>query len=161
MNGDTVAGVLGQPVAQELLTGPHVARLAYTGLDGAPRVVPIGFLWNGHDLDMWTLPGAAKVKALAADPRAAVTIDTPGMPPRVLLLRGTTTLTTIDGVPDGYLEAAPKTVPADQLPQWEAGVRALYDQMVRVRFTPSWAKLLDFETTLPQAVQDLVDAKAR
>jgi hypothetical protein len=160
MKADQIAAVLAQPIAQELLTGPHLARFAYTGLDGAPRVVPIGFLWNGRDLDIWTVPGSAKVAALAADPRVAVTIDTSGMPPRVLLVRGTVTLTTMDGVPDGYVEAAPKAVPADQLPQWEAGVRALYDQMVQVRVTPSWVKLLDFETTIPQAVQDLVDAKA-
>ena len=159
MKADQIAAVLAQPIAQELLTGPHLARFAYTGLDGAPRVVPIGFLWNGRDLDIWTVPGSAKVAALAADPRVAVTIDTSGMPPRVLLVRGTVTLTTIDGVPDGYVEAAPKAVPADQLPRWEAGVRALYDQMVQVRVTPSWVKLLDFETTIPQAVQDLVDAK--
>ncbi|HEY3535408.1 MAG TPA: pyridoxamine 5'-phosphate oxidase family protein [Pedococcus sp.] len=161
MKNRQVREVLAQPIAQELLTGPHLARFAYTGLDGAPRVVPIGFLWNGRDLDMWTLPGAAKVKALTADPRSAVTVDTSGMPPRVLLLRGTSALTTVDGVPDGYIEAAPKTVPPELLPEWEAGVRALYDQMVRVRFTPSWAKLLDFETTIPQAVQELVDAKSR
>jgi hypothetical protein len=159
MDTDQIAGVLAQPIAQELLTGPHLARFAYTGLDGAPRVVPIGFLWNGHELDMWTAVGSPKVKALAANPRAAVTIDTAGIPPRVLLVRGTVTLTTIDGVPDGFVEAAPKAVPADQLAQWEAGVRGLYDQMVQVRLTPTWARLLDFETTIPQAVQQLVDAK--
>jgi hypothetical protein len=160
MNVHDVSEVLATPIAQELLTGPHLARFAYTGLDGAPRVVPIGFLWNGRELDIWTVPGSAKVAALAADPRVAVTIDTSGMPPRVLLVRGTVTLTTIDGVPDGYIEAAPKAVPAGQLEQWEAGVRALYDQMVLVRVTPSWAKLLDFESTLPEAVQALVDARA-
>jgi hypothetical protein len=51
-------------------------------------------------------------------------------------------------------------VPADQLEQWEAGVRALYDSMVQIRVTPTWATLHDFETTLPRAVQDLLDAKA-
>jgi hypothetical protein len=123
-------------------------------------VVPIGFLWNGRELDIWTLPRSAKVRALSADPRVAVTIDTSGMPPRVLLLRGTATLTRIEGVPDGYVEAAPKAIPADQLEEWESGVRALYDEMVQVRITPTWAKLLDFETTIPSAVQELVDAKS-
>lgn len=160
MDADQIATVLAHPISQELLTGPHLSRLAYTGLDGAPRVVPIGFLWNGCEIDLWTLPRAAKVRALAADPRVALTIDTTGMPPRVLLVRGTAALTTVDGVPDGYIEAGPKAIAEDQMPEWEAGVRALYDQMVQVRVTPTWAKLLDFETTIPQAVQDLVDAKA-
>lgn len=160
MDATQIDAVLAHPIAQELLTGPHLARVAYTGLDGAPRVVPIGFLWNGRELDIWTLPRSAKVRALSADPRVAVTIDTSGMPPRVLLLRGTATLTRIEGVPDGYVEAAPKAIPADQLEEWEAGVRALYDEMVQVRITPTWAKLLDFETTIPSAVQELVDAKS-
>jgi hypothetical protein len=160
VNAEQIAAILAHPIAHDLLTGPHLARLAYTGLDGAPRVVPIGFLWNGAEIDMWTVPGSAKVRALAADSRVALTIDTSGLPPRVLLVRGAVALTTIDGVPDGYVEAAPKVVPAEHLAQWEAGVRALYQQMVRVRVTPSWVKLLDFETTIPSAVQDLVDAQA-
>jgi hypothetical protein len=32
-------------------------------------------------------------------------------------------------------------------------VRELYTQMVAVRITPTWAKLLDFETTAPSAVE--------
>ena len=39
---------------------------------------------------------------------------------------------------------------------WEAEVRSLYDGMVRIVVTPTWAKLIDFETTLPSAVEELV-----
>ena len=39
---------------------------------------------------------------------------------------------------------------------FETGVRALYDSMVRIAVTPTWAKLIDFETTLPSAVEELV-----
>jgi hypothetical protein len=35
-------------------------------------------------------------------------------------------------------------------------VRALYDHMAQITVEPDWAKLLDFETTLPKAVEDLV-----
>jgi hypothetical protein len=38
-------------------------------------------------------------------------------------------------------------------------VRALYDRMVRIRITPDWAKLIDFEATIPQAVEDLARTK--
>ena len=160
MNADQVAAVLAQPIAQDLLGGATPARLAYTGTDGAPRVVPIGFGWDGARFQMWTTPKAPKVRHLEADPRVALSIDTAGLPPRVLLVRGTTTLEVVDGVPDGFVEATRKTVDPEAMPQWEAGVRALYDQMVVVTVTPTWAKLLDFETTIPQAVQELVDAKA-
>ena len=41
---------------------------------------------------------------------------------------------------------------------WDTGVRQLYRQMVTITVTPDWAKLLDFETTLPKAVEELVKA---
>ena len=42
----------------------------------------------------------------------------------------------------------------DQYLEWVAGVQGLYDEMVVITITPTWAKLLDFETTLPKAVED-------
>lgn len=36
------------------------------------------------------------------------------------------------------------------------GVRALYDTMVRIVVTPAWAKLIDFDETLPAAVEQLI-----
>jgi transposase-like protein len=40
---------------------------------------------------------------------------------------------------------------------WMAVLRSLYhDGMVRIGVTPSWAKLIDFETTLPSAVEELL-----
>jgi hypothetical protein len=44
----------------------------------------------------------------------------------------------------------------EQRVEWEAGVRSLYDGMVRIVVTPTWAKLIDFETTLPSAVEELI-----
>jgi hypothetical protein len=38
----------------------------------------------------------------------------------------------------------------------EAEIRSLYDGMVRIVVTPTWAKLIDFETTLPGAVEELL-----
>ena len=61
-------------------------------------------------------------------------------------------------MPEGYIEASRRLVGAEQMPEWEAGVRALYQQMVVITVTPEWAKLLDFETTIPQAVEDLIKA---
>jgi hypothetical protein len=43
----------------------------------------------------------------------------------------------------------------EQRVEWEAGIRSLYDGMVRIVVTPMWAKLIDFETTLPSAVEEL------
>ena len=153
-----VAEVLARPLSEELLNSHIPARFAYTGVDGDPRVIPIGFLWTGSDLKLYTVPTSAKVKALEQNPRVAITIDTEAFPPRVLLIRGSATLELVDGVPDEYVEASRKLVPAEQMPGWEAGVRQLYQQMVTITVTPDWAKLLDFETTLPKAVEELVKA---
>jgi nitroimidazol reductase NimA-like FMN-containing flavoprotein (pyridoxamine 5'-phosphate oxidase superfamily) len=155
-----VIEVLEKPISQELLGSSIPARLAYTGLDGDPRVVPVGFLWTGGRLVVFTVPRAAKVGALQQNPRVAITIDTQDQwPPRVLLIRGTARLERVDGVPDEYIEASRKVTPPEEFESWEAGVRALYDEMVRIMIEPHWAKLLDFETTIPKAVEDLVHAK--
>ena len=152
-----VTAELAKPISQELLTGPCPARFAYTGRDGGPRVVPVAFWWDGTDLQVFTVVKSAKVAALHDDPQVAITIDTQGQwPPRALLVRGQATVEIVDGVPAEYVEAARKITPAEQMEAWEGGVRALYQQMARITVAPTWAKLLDFETTIPQAVEDLI-----
>ncbi len=159
MTTEEIATLVADPVAQKLLHSAIPVRLAYTGMDGAPRVIPIGWAWDGSALLMWTVPRSAKVRALQRDPRVAVTIDTNDFPPKVLLVRGTATLEEIEGVPQGYLEAGHKNVGDDQYDEWVAGVRSLYDSMVEIRITPTWAKVLDFETRIPSAVAELVREK--
>jgi hypothetical protein len=157
---DDVIEMLAKPISQELLGSSIPARLAYTGPDGDPRVFPIAFFWNGAQLVLHTVPTAAKVRALQHNPRVAITIDTQDQwPPRVLLVRGAASVELVDGVPDEYVEASRKVTPAEIFEEWEAGVRGLYDRMVRITVEPDWAKLLDFETTLPKAVEDLIHAK--
>jgi hypothetical protein len=43
----------------------------------------------------------------------------------------------------------------EQRVEWEAGVCSVYDGMVRIVVTPTWAKLIDLEMTLPSAVEVL------
>jgi hypothetical protein len=160
MDRNDVTEVLSKPISQELLGSSIPARLAYTALDGDPRVIPIGFHWNGAQLLVFSVPTAAKVRALQRNPRVAITIDTQEQwPPRVLLVRGAARVELVDGVPDEYIAASRKVTPAEVFENWEAGVRGLYDQMVRITIEPDWAKLLDFETTIPKAVEDLIHAK--
>jgi hypothetical protein len=63
--------LLEDDVAQRLLRSPLPARLAYQWTDGTPRVIPIGFHWNGAELVFGTPPDAPKMKALR-DGRDAV-----------------------------------------------------------------------------------------
>ena len=160
MTNEEIAEILAKPYAQQLLNGPEPARMAYDGLDGDPRVIPIGFWTEGDRVVMATVPKSAKVAALRKNPKVALTIDQGAFPPKVLLIRGIAEVELVEGIPDGYLTAGRKVMTDDQYPEWVAGVRGLYDEMVVITITPTWAKLLDFETTIPKAVEDLIKEKS-
>ena len=155
MDKELANTVLATPLALELL-GASLAHLAYIGRDGYPRVVPTGFLWKGGKFVVCTADNAPKVRSLQANPRVALTIDTLTQPPHILHVRGRASIEIVDGVPDDYLEASRKYFPRGQLAAFEEEVRGLYPRMARISITPEWAKLLDFETTLPQAVEELL-----
>jgi hypothetical protein len=158
VHAQDVQAAMQDPVARALLESRNPARLAYVALDGTPRVVPVGFQWDGQALVMGTVPSSAKVAALRAHPAVAITIDTtpPAWPPKVLLVRGTATTTVVDGVFEEYLAGAKRLTPPEQFAEWEAGVRSLYEQMVRIDVRPTWVTIHDFETRIPRAVEDLV-----
>ena len=107
---------------------------------------------------MCSPPNAPKIRALHQNPAVALTIDTEVHPPKILLIRGRAVLDHVDGIPDEFLEAnTTYSMTAEQRVEWEASVRSLYgDGMVRIVVTPTWAKLIDFEETLPQAVEELI-----
>ena len=130
---------------EELLRTATLARLAYDGVDGTPRVIPIGFLWTGEAVVVATHPTAPKFTALRARPRVALTIDT-ASPARSLLLRGDAEIDVVDGVVPEYLEAAAKSMQGDDLAAFETSVRETYDQMARISVTPDWARYFDFNT---------------
>jgi hypothetical protein len=150
-----ITEVLNRPISQELLAR-DLTRLAYVATDGTPRSIPIGFVWNGSEIVMCTAKNAAKVSALRHNPAVALTVDTEVHPPKILLLRGRAELDVVEGIPDEYLEMnGSYTMTPEQRVEWEAEVRSLYDGMVRIVVTPTWVKLIDFETTLPSAVAEL------
>jgi hypothetical protein len=62
-------------------------------------------------------------------------------------------------VPVGYLEASHRGLPREQWDGFDAQVRNLYDRMVAITVTPDWAKLIDFETTVPIALERLLDER--
>ncbi len=160
MTNEEIAEILGKPYAEQLLNGTEPARMAYNGLDGDPRVIPIGFWRDGQRILMATAPKSAKVAAIRRNPNVALTIDQGAFPPKALLIRGTAEVEHVEGVPEGYLKAGRKTTTEEQYRDWVVGVQALYDEMVVITITPTWAKLLDFESTIPKAVEDLIEEKS-
>jgi uncharacterized pyridoxamine 5'-phosphate oxidase family protein len=156
MQPSEVTEVLNRPLSQELLAR-DLTRLAYVARDGTPRVVPIGFVWNGTEIVMCTAKNAAKLTALRHNPAVALTIDTEVHPPTTLLIRGRAELDVVEGIPEEYLQMnGSYTMTPEQREGWEAEVRSVYDGMVRIVVIPTWAKLIDFESTLPSAVEELV-----
>ena len=144
--------LLQHPASQELLHSKIPARLAYVWTDGTPRVVPIWFHWNGHELVMGTPSKAPKVKALAKNPKVSLTIDNNEFPHKVLLVRGTARLETVDGIVPEYAAAADRYFEPEQARAWLAQLRTLVSSMVRVTITPEWVGLLDFKTRFPSAL---------
>ena len=144
--------LLQNPTAQELLQSKIPARLAYIGTDGSPRVVPIWFHWNGQELVMGTPPKAPKLRALAKNPKVALTIDDNAFPHKVLLVRGTARLTAVEGVVPEYAAAAERYFGVQQGQAWIKQLQTMVHSMVRITVTPDWVGLLDFQTRFPSAL---------
>jgi hypothetical protein len=75
----------------------------------------------------------------------------------VLPVRAPARVEVVDDVPPEYLVRSRAIVGHAQFPAFEEQVRGLYERMARIAIEPTWAKLLDFETRLPRAVEQLVN----
>jgi Pyridoxamine 5'-phosphate oxidase len=160
MDQHEITEILNRPISQELLAR-DLTRLAYVAKDGTPRNIPIAFTWNGSEIVLCTSKNAPKLSSLRRNPEIALTIDTEVHPPKILLIRGRAELDVVDGIPAEYLQMnGSYQMTPEQRVEWEAEIRSLYDGLVRIVITPTWVKLIDFETTLPTAVEDLVRQRA-
>lgn len=144
--------LLQHPVSAELLQSKIPARLAYVWTDGTPRVVPIWFHWNGHEFVLGTPPKAPKLKALAKNPKVALTIDDNTFPHKVLLVRGSARLEPLKGIVPEYAIAAERYFGPQQGKAWVAQLAAMVPDMVRITIKPEWAGLLDFQSRFPSAL---------
>jgi len=144
--------LLEHPASQELLRSRIPARLAYVWTDGTPRVVPIWFHWNGQEFVLASPPKAPKLKALAKNPRVALTIDDNQFPHKVLLVRGRATLEPVSGIVPEYAMAAERYFGKQEGTAWVAQLGAMVQDMVRITIKPEWIGLLDFETRFPSAL---------
>jgi PPOX class probable F420-dependent enzyme len=145
--------LLNDPIAIELLQSRIPARLAYVGSDGTPRVVPIWFHWNGTAIVLGTPLMAPKTKALMQNPRVALTIDTDDWPHKVLQIRGTAQIETIDGVAPEYEAAAQRYFGKDQGQTWIEQVMKMFPRMARISISPEWVSIIDFERRFPSAIE--------
>ena len=153
--------LLKHPVAQELLQAPFPMRLAYTWTDGTPRVVPIAFHWNGSEIVMGGPEEAPKMKALAQNPKVAITIDSNAMPYHVLLIRGTASTSVETGIIPEYIAAMKRYMGEEGGTAWLQQMEKLAPRMGRIAVTPEWVGILDFEQRFPSKVEEAMEALQR
>ncbi len=145
--------LLREPVAQQLLQSKSPLHLAYTWRDGTPRVVPIGFHWNGQEIVLATAADAPKTKVLKNGSKVAVSIDHNSSPPNILLIRGTVRTDTVEGIAPEYAAMIRRTMGEEDGQALLTEATRLYPRMTRIFIHPDWVGLLDFETRLPSAVE--------
>jgi hypothetical protein len=92
------------------------------------------------------------LKALAKNPRVALTIDDNNFPHKVLMVRGTARLEPVNGVVPEYASAAERYFGRDQGKAWVAQLSQMSPSMVRITIKPDWVGLLDFQTRFPSAL---------
>lgn len=147
--------LLKHPASRELLKSNIPTRLAYVWTDGTPRVVPIWFHWDGRAFVLATPPKAPKLKALARNPKVALTIDDNNFPHKVLLVRGSAHLETVDGIVPEYAAAAERYFGREQGQAWVSQVRASNAEDGAYRHRARMGRPPGFPDSLSQCAFDL------
>lgn len=152
--------LLDDPVAQRLLQSTIPARLAYNWNDGTPRVIPIGFHWDGKEIVLGTPPDAPKMKVLRDGAKVALTIDSDTMPYKVLLVRGTIRTDTVEGIAPEYAAMTKRVFGEEGGQAWLNQLEPICPSMSRVFIKPEWVGILDFETRFPNALERAMERAA-
>ena len=155
------------PVMQTLLAAPIPMRLGYVGLDGHPRSVPVAYLWNGKAFVFATPTTAYKVKAIAAHPEVAFTVDTAeaesrakvsaqlgstvaDYTPLIVMVRGTASIAVEQGLPQDHIDASRRMVGDDEMmEEWERIKRESTSEMALITIIPTHVTVCDFITRFP------------
>ena len=142
--------VLAEPLALELLASKVPARLAYSAVDGSPRVQPVWIHWNGEQLIIGTGADSPKARAMTKDPRVALSIDTEAFPYQMLQIRGIAKIERVTGVAPEYELAAARYYGAEIGQRWIDHLLANRSESARITVTPHWAFVWDLSKAFPQ-----------
>jgi Pyridoxamine 5'-phosphate oxidase len=152
-------GLLQTDIARRLLSSRIPARFAYIATDGTPRIVATWFQWTGELLTMPTFLVAphvrhppSRLRALAANPQVAVTIDTETFPPEVLTVRGRVEISEVDGVVPEYATAASRYLGDEAARDYLAHIDQPGTRMARIDLRPTWVGVVDFQSRMPSAL---------
>lgn len=92
---------------------------------------------------------AGRIRALRERPDVALTIDTEGFPPEVLLVRGRAEVTEVDGVDPDYVSSARRYMGEPDAEAYVQQIDQPGTRMARIAVRPAWAGVLDFRSRLP------------
>jgi Pyridoxamine 5'-phosphate oxidase len=145
--------LLESEVAKRLLTSTELARLAYTALDGTPRVLPMLFHWTGGKLVMGAFRPSHKLPVLRAHPDVAITIDTTAINPEVLLIRGRATVSDVAGIVPEFALAQHRYW-GEEAAAYLAKLDHPGTKMARIAVRPTWAGVLDFRSRFPEKMPE-------
>jgi hypothetical protein len=153
--------LLDTDLARELLQAAIPVRMAYVAHDGTPRIIASWFHWDGTEIVSATyIAGpaigirhpAARIAALRANPRVALSIDTEAFPPQALSMRGHAEITEVDGLVPEYVASARRYLGEEAA----AGMVASMDQpgtrQARISVRPDWVSLIDFVSRKPSVL---------
>jgi PPOX class probable F420-dependent enzyme len=118
-----------------LMHGTRTAKLATTGRDGSPHVMPVWFLLDGEDIIFNTGKETAKGRHLRRDPRAALVVDDEAPPFSFVHIRGTASISEdLDEVLRSATEIAARYMGTDRAEEF--GRRNGVPGELLVRITP-------------------------
>lgn len=143
---------LEDPIARKLLASTLPLRVAYTALDGTPRLVSVLFHWTGSEVVFSSWPDDPKVAALRANPAVALSIETDRFPFKVLSMRGAATVEIVEGVAPEMLPTFSRYFGPEEGAVWTERNRMMDPRSARIAVRPAWANVLDFETRFPSGM---------
>jgi hypothetical protein len=103
------------------------------------------------DIVLTTPPRAPKLAALQANPQVAVSIDEHAFPYKILYVRGVASVEMLDDISPEYAAAAERYFGPEQGRAWVEQLRG--QPSARIRVTPQWVNVIDFETRFPSALE--------
>jgi hypothetical protein len=115
------------------------------------------FIWNGQEIVLATATDAPKTKVLKNGSKEALSIDRDSSPPKILLIRGTVRVDTVEGIAPEFAAMIRRTMSEEDGQALLIETTRLYPRMTRIFIHPDWVGILDFETRLPSAIERAIE----
>ena len=100
------------------------------------------------------------MKVLHDGAKVALTIDSDNMPYKVLLIRGSVHIDTVEGISPEYGTAGRRVLGEEQGQAFLEQIRPITPRMSRIFITPEPVSFLDFEARFPSALEHAMERAA-